>query len=543
MRELEHIVAWDAPVEVVAALDSRSTAKMPEPLFVASLGLASLDGALQLARDRGATLTPVRPGVYRVSLHDDASCAVAAALGAAPARLVCGDAWPDVEELLPYATRGLPTRDLGRSDIHVEVTAEPVRRRYAQEIGQLRAMAGLLLRMASLDDKRFDATLTDIAYGLADELKLLANELDHVRITGTLDAAGKTLDLSETIAFRTGVSERSFLSETLQELGRRATLPPDAFWQLPAKASSGVYSAAPEPARFRPIFASVAELTDAYLEHERIAPSLRQRARRILEAYPSLFVSGAIASGPGATPIPLTGMGWSAGVMNVRADVVTAMFADVTGLLGDRQLGQVLKARLDVDPKLLPKARTQVLALKGFPARATALTIEIPAALAKRLEEIERANSSAGAPKPGAAKAVTFTGIVVPDGERSYVAYGAEQKELVALLEAMRSGTEKKLADVLELAPLRQVRAPWAGYWTLTALAQYMDSALEGRGTQMLARAPNHGRSPWLMRMDVADQPSMLSVTLTAKVPQGAIQDFGSLIPELTGQGLLSRAP
>jgi hypothetical protein len=539
MRDLEHVIAWDAPLEVAAALDRKSTAKVPEPLFVASVGLVSIDKALELARDRGAGLTAMGPGIFRLNVHEDVSCAIAASVGMAPARLVCGNEWPDVEELLPYATRGLPTRDLGAYDVNIELVAEPVRRRYAQEITQLRAMAGLALRMASLDDKRFDSALTDVAYGIADELKALANEVDRVQLTAKLDMTGKTLDVAETLVLRTAGLERSFVSQIIQDTGRRATPPPDVFWELPAEANSAGYSVSGDPQRFVSIVKSLGELADAYLEHEKVAPSLRKRIRRLIEAYPSMVGSGAFANGPAAVKSPLTSMGWSVGVANQRADVITATLSDVVGLLQDRELAKGLKKWFEVDPKILPKGRTQAVRVKGFPARGTSYTFDFPAAFVKRLSEIDPKRSGAAA-EP--VKAVSFTIIVVPDGERSYVAYGTEAKQLTTLLEGVRAGTQKKLADRTELAALRQGRSVWGGFWTLEALVQYMQDTLGDRGQQMLARAPNHGRSPWLVRFDISEQASSLVLTGVAKIPRGAFQDAGSVLPDVAASGLLSQS-
>src|SRR6187402_1716091 len=53
LKGLESVVAWDAPLEAAVALDPAGEGKVPEPLAVVSVGLTSLDGALDLARRKG----------------------------------------------------------------------------------------------------------------------------------------------------------------------------------------------------------------------------------------------------------------------------------------------------------------------------------------------------------------------------------------------------------------------------------------------------------------------------------------------------------
>jgi hypothetical protein len=542
LKELEHVIAWDAPVELAGVLDRRSTEKVPPPLLVVSIGLTSVDKALDVARDHGGNVTQVAPGVFRVTADGEVSCAIAASLGPSPARVVCGESWSHVEELLPYATRGLPTRDLGANDLHVELAAEPIRRKYNQELSSLRAVAGLVLRMASLDDRRFDRVLTDVVYGLADELKALATEADRVQITARLDPTAKVLEFGEAVVLRSPTgAESSFTAQLFQDLARRQMVAPDVFWQLPANASTGAYSVGADAARVSALLKSVIELADAYLEHEKVAPALRKRVRRVLETYSSLSSTGVYAAGIPANPantIPVLNTGWSIGTSSQRADVITGLLGDMSALLADRELARLLKERLNFDAKLLPRMKSQVVAVKGFPARATAYQIELPAGLVEQLEKATDAKRAAGKEK---ALKSTLSLIVVPDGDRSFVAYSADQKQAIALLEAVHSPTEKKLASVSELQPLRSKPAWSAGFWTIEALLPYVDSLAKEKGIDLLTRMPNHGRSPWLFRLEITDRAPALSVSGTLRIPQGAFQDAGSLIPELAAAGLLSR--
>ncbi len=80
-------------------------------------------------REMGANVDRISPGVYQVSEgEEEPHCAVAAARGQAPARVVCGPKFESVERLLPYATRGLPEAPASANDLEIEFNPEPIQR-------------------------------------------------------------------------------------------------------------------------------------------------------------------------------------------------------------------------------------------------------------------------------------------------------------------------------------------------------------------------------------------------------------------------------
>ncbi|MGC4089904.1 MAG: hypothetical protein QM756_18855 [Polyangiaceae bacterium] len=211
VRVLNDVVAWDAPVEVAAVLDRHSSEKVPPPEYVVSVGLTSLTKVLSAAKDKGFEATRVSSSVYRVPLSDEVFCAVAAAAGAAPVRLVCSASWQNVEDLLPYATRGLPREDFAGQDLYLALRPAPLQRRYGQEIGALPLFVGIGLRQIQSDSPRLDRALADAAYGLAGELKTLAMQLDGFespRASTTL--ARRSTSVTRSASPRTSPSSRSY---------------------------------------------------------------------------------------------------------------------------------------------------------------------------------------------------------------------------------------------------------------------------------------------------------------------------------------------
>ena len=233
---LNQVVAWDAPVEAAAVLNRHSTEKAASPEYVVSVGLTSLNAALAAAKDKGYEATRVSPSVYRVPLSDEAFCAIAAAAGATPARAVCSKHWQDIEDLLAYATRGLPREDFGGKDLYLALKPAPLQQRYAQEISSLPLFVGIGLRQIQTDSPRLDRALADASYGIAGELKTVALQLDGFEVSARVDDSTKSLDFGYSFGF---TKDDSFTAQLFQDAGRRSSAPTDVFWDLPRTANAG----------------------------------------------------------------------------------------------------------------------------------------------------------------------------------------------------------------------------------------------------------------------------------------------------------------
>src|SRR6185503_19317439 len=103
-------LAFDSPVDAVAALDPKNTTEVP--LMAVSVGVRSVDAARRAFQTMGP-MTEVRPGEFRVSLRqgkkksDKPSCLLLSARGTAPGRLLCGRRDHDVDALRGFLARTL----------------------------------------------------------------------------------------------------------------------------------------------------------------------------------------------------------------------------------------------------------------------------------------------------------------------------------------------------------------------------------------------------------------------------------------------------
>jgi hypothetical protein len=547
LRGVDAVLAWDAPVEFAAVLDRHSTAKVAPPLVVVSFGLTSLPRALDLARDRGVSPTRVAPSVYRLPIDEEVTCALSAAVGAAPARLVCGTEWQGVEELLPYATRGLPNENLGDDDLHLELRGSPLQRKYSQEIAAVRLLTGLLLRQGQSDSPRLDRVLTEAAYALADELKALASEADRVEIRARLDEAKKSLEIGGAVSF---AKDGSFTAQMMQDTGKRSAPPPAAFWDLPRSGDSAGYSVGSDPKRLAPLANVGIELADAFLEQQKAPASLRQHVRGVIAALPAFVAPEVHVHGTASLPKQPTlvdrtnqRVGWGVTVVEQRADQLTKLLSEVQGLLADPALPKVMKERFSIEAKRLPKLRQRVVKVAGFAPRGTAFTLELPAALLESLESLEDSAKKAEPPKgkrAAAGPSAFISVVLVADGEKTWASFASDEKSALARLESARAGREGKLADLPELAPLRQGSYAAAGFSTLVGIVRSLESALPKRArdtAELFSHAQNQGRTPVLSLVSVTQRGSGVKASVALRIPEGTFQDLGGIVPWLISSG------
>jgi hypothetical protein len=547
---LENVLAWDAPLEVAAVLGSEQADALPPPRVVVSAGLSSLEGARSFVESHGGRAVRVAAGVYRVELHG-AHCAIAAALGSSPARLVCGDDWKDVEPLLPYATRGLPRETLTDTDVFFEIRLRPIERRYRDQIRSLRVLAGLFLRQIETDDARLDRALSDVVYALADELGQIATEADRLTLAAKLDSAGRSIDLGYTLALQ---GSSSTFGEILREAAKRAAPPPAVFFRLPADAHSGGFGIAGDPARLSKLMNYVSELLDAYLAREKLGARFRQRVRAALEAIPGVYGKSAYVSGGTATSQGMpakerlaASVGWHVGVVEQRIDGLTKLFGELVAAFNDREFANWLVEKRGIDRALMPKARSANLRVPSFAGMGSAYAIELPPKLASQIFDAlpdEGTAPGGGKPPKPQAKAekvapVSISIVLVPDGGETWFALAASQRAAVEKLVLAHGDAGAKLDSRAGLAPLKATTTVSGGFTTVESFARMFSELAEKSGVDLtagLAKVPEHGRTPILWWGLAEESGKELRVGARMRVPAGAVADVGGLIVQAAGR-------
>ncbi len=551
---VDQVLHWDAPVEVAAALDPGGRGDVPQPFAVVSVGLRGLEPALDLVRRSGESVRQVRAGVYRVG-RGGPSCVLAASVGPAPARIVCGDREEDLDALLPYATRGLPNENLGTKDLRIELRAEPWRRNYAAELRQAKTLATpFVLRKMSLDDARFDRPLADAVHALTDEALALVEDVDLVRLDASVNKGAGHADAVFSAKFR---GTNSWVVTSLVQAAARANTAPKAFFNLPKDATAASYSVATDPKRGEPIRRNLGELLDGFLAHSKVPKRLRDQASSLLDEMwvtesGSVYARGEV---PGL-PVPKdrfsaqereqlrVGFGWHIAAIEEPMKKYKTYLDRILKLYNDRQLRAMVQKEMHIKPNEWPKAR--VRGGRGLPAGSLVYELTLPGELFKDFGD------GRGPGKAGKALPIVF--VLVPDGKRTWFGLSADEKRLIERLSIAKKGdAAKTLASRAGLSKMRSRKAISQGFFSLMTFLGSVRSSMMGFANpssvreieKVLNAMPNHGETPMLTGFTVS-RGSKPELRWTITVPKEVFADLGALGPAIAASamgGPLAPAP
>ncbi len=523
-QDLKPVIAWDSSVELSAVPPVGNE----EPAWIVSVGLTSLDAGIELAQKRGLSPQREAQGLYRVRPFGKLECAIAGSLGPSPARLACAGDEAALERLLPYATRGLPQEKLSDEDLYLELRVEPLRRRYGKDLASARVVAGSIAKRMELDHPRFDRALHAAALAIADELKLSVDDIDTLRLVGSLVEQRGAIELTAHARLR---SQSSWVAALASDAAAQTKEAPAAFFRLPMDASTASFVSGIAPARFDGIEKASVELVDAFLEHHKIGAPARKRAEHLIQGYLNLSGGGPVASAEGveAGEGELAAREFGIWLLPDDSKNLGELMADFAFVASDTSLRKALASFLDVDAKELPKARIKPWKGAGVPKGASLLELAIPDTelLARATRHFAAAKGLRPPGKPG-----HFVIAVMPDGTGSAVGFGRDEKIVRRRLEAVVTGKGKTIADRDGAAELRKVRASYFGYVTLEAMVRAVSKEIKGVPPQLLQVVPNRGQTPITVSVSgVAGPP--LEVSLRMQVPKGVAEDLGALAPAL----------
>jgi len=489
-RKLSRAVLWEAPVEMLVALDAFGEGKVPPPLYIGSIGLKSLDEALSVAESMQMPTRKLAPGIFRVGDFPDASCAIAVSLGAAPARLICGNGTKDVDALLPYATRGLPSEPQTGADFELTLDAKPIQDHYGQDVTALRLFAGVAQQRIALDSPQFDRALQDAIYGGADEIINLFNDLERIRLEARLDTTRNVLTGSSELRLK---GNSSWLAGTFGAM-KPATIPA-ILPRLPPEATLAAYNTTLPAERYAALGRIAGELAAGLLEHQKLPEGTRKRAKHVFDAW---FANMPESFGFVVSPSPNDPLGYQ------RADTIVTrlsepapralgLYDDLFSLVRDPAVKHWAKTKLTLDEKLWPKVTKKPFKLAGFKAPATLFEVTVDMkALSTSNDSIIKSFKKMF---PGATdkQRGLLSIIVQPDGEFTYVMTGDDTKEMARVMaEHRKSEPGATLAK-----PARTDKIIAAGFFTLGYLAHALErSAQEPKVGKAFAAAPNHAKSP-----------------------------------------------
>ena len=536
LKGLEAVVAWDAPLEAAAALDPQGEGKVPQPVAVVSLGLTSLEGALDFARSKGQSVRRLRSGVYRIGDAQGISCTAGVSVGSVPARLVCGNRARDVDALFNYATRGLPNEPLPSVDFQIELRLDPIKKKYQSEIGSARMLAGFLLREVQVDNPRFDRALSDVAYTLVDEATALVHDLDRVRIDSSTDTAKNLINLRFNLKF---VGQKSWLVQSAAETLAMVEPAPELFWQMPADSTAASFGIGWKPGRLKPIGHTLAELLDGYLESEKVPAGLRNQASKSIELLFDQNTKQVRAQGE-LVDLPTDPLlsadyrvfGWQVAAIEGDSKNLISLFDGLSATLSSRDLARLLKTRVNLDAALLPKFSSHGVQVRGFKPGAKAYRLDISRELFEKyakgqlkLEPVPKGKALA--------KSVPLTLIVASDGERSWLGVCPDEKAMIKRLESLKDPKAPVLRTREGLEMLKSTPRAAGGFLTLERFAGQMGAlgVPAAEAHKVFTALPHHGETPVLFSYDLGSSGPEITTTLTA--PRAVVEDLGALVPVL----------
>lgn len=540
---LSQAAVFDAPVDFAAMLDPASV-EAPHVFWAFSVGASSTDVAAAFFRSQGARVTDESAGSFRAVVQGGPACLIVRALGSSPARVVCSDEVQNAAALAPYMSCGLPTEPSGATEFHAHVSADPFRRRYGSQVTLVRTVGvPFLLRELSLDHPKFDRALRDVLYGLADEVIALAYDVDRFDIDATLAPGGNALDVSMSMSM---IGQRSWWAETAAHVAGKGAAAPDYFWKLPADSLSASYTAVADPDRFRAIAAALRELADGWLDYHKLSD---KRRTPLVDSLEQLFTSPArgsayatvpdealfAAAEHGASGSPESvraSIGQNVYVVDQGGDRMVRFASEVVKTLGDRAFRQHLAQTNVLTAAEIPSGKERAPKnAKGLAPNTKVFEITIPAAALESASRMTRSGHGKGrvAPPPRSEKPgepVSVFLVAMPDGASTWFGLGTDEKLLETRLADIKAGTGATLATRQGLAALKTDVAASAGFSSLAALVQGMQSSLgkDAPSLKSLNSLPHRGEAPllWHAGSD-ANGPKM---SATARLPRDLVEDI-----------------
>jgi hypothetical protein len=569
------VLKLDAAVDFAVALDPSSTDEEPKFFGAVSVPVRSLEEARAvLARE---TMTQIRPGVYRETLRsgsdpDDEGflCDLAASVGDAPARLVCGQAEADLDALGPWLARGMPMASFGRGDLHVQLRARPLQERYGSllknqaDLAAIAASAWLSTEAGVQDPRLLSAPGSVLAEGVG-----FVQDMDALTIDGVLDASGGTMTLEGTLRMR---SSRSWLTRLLTDRNDRAGAPPPIFWQAPRESDSASFGRGQDPKLFEGIRRTLELAMSTALTKAKVPAADRKPIEEWVASMPLADAAAVAARGPVRSsykPKPPA--------QRKPADAIEQARAFVNGYLGWYLVGvdtpaaphaawlrktadacaaavRQLKAhkgpgKLDKDDLRWVPTMKVVSAPAGFPKEAVALELSVDVDSRAIWEVTGHLSGGVDVPPhpegPAAKGKITLHMVVVPDGPgRSWMGYSADAETLRKRMAAALSGAPREgtIAAMPGLEPLRTPASTWAGFVIYGSMLDgYFDLLRGGHEPaialveQAMKSAPNRFNTPLLV-IGSGTAGAAPSTTVRVRMQKGTLDDIGALVRFLTSE-------
>ena len=554
--KMADVVSLDAPIDAVGVADISRAGQVPEPMFAWSIGLTSLQRALAASNGRPEKIAD---GVWRLGGKDSwgSPCAVAAAAGKTPARLVCAERSRDLA-IAAYVARNVATMPEPAADMHAEIRLRGLLDKYGRMWANQARGLPVLAEELKLDIPSFDEALKDTAEALADEAGAVLADADSIAVDITVNQQ-KGVQLTFEAAF---AGKRSWLVQTMLDGSHLAGPPPEILWVLPKSTEAFAWGHSADPARFAPVLAAGRSLLLGFMQHEKVGSAAdRQAIGKLLRLPTKKYVGSVSASGHfSATPAKagkaafadmLDGVvGWHVVGMEDSSAEVKSYLTDMVNVYNRPSLQGMMKKEMGSDAKHLPRVKItrapQALGAGSMEVEVTIPQVEDPTdAMGLGAPPV------AGPPPQPKTIDVKMHILLMADGQRTWMGLAGNRDELAKLMATLKGkGPADSLATRSELAGLKRGKHSAGSVTSLDGalgvlkpmVMGFMASApagVAGPGQQVLTmfeRLPNKGKTPITAYVDV-DAGAKPRTSMTMTVPRETLDDIGFVI-----QGIMQLA-
>jgi len=541
------LIALDAPIDVIVAVDTKQT--QPQPMFAIAVGLSSLRGALGAVKGRPE---PLGPGMWKLGADNSYGprCVVAASAGTAPARLICAERYRHLEVLAPYVARTLPSTVQLPVDGRLELRMKGLAKRYGPMLHSRARGLPVLAEEFKLDIPAFDDALMDAATALAEEAGDLIYDLDTIRIDADIDPQ-RGAKLTGKFQF---AGKRSWIVSAAMDGTSLAGPAPDIFWRLPKPSDTVNWTRTSDPARYAKILSTLRKLLDGGLQKIRFGTAAdRAAVAKLLRLPFGKFTATAGAGGhfdgaPSSTASEgLLGelfgdtLGWQLFGLEEGPTALRAYLQELVRTYNRPTLQQRLRKELGTDAQLLPRVRIvpapRALGAGGLDVELTVKNIEDPF----DTPPLPGKTSQRGTPRT---TSFTFHVLLMADGaSRTWLGFAADRDRLARIMATTKgpSPGPDSLAQRPGLSQFKRGRYVSGGMITLEAFIEAMKPGMStamqlGPGAaemqQLMAALrglPHQGKSPMLVLATAVDGPRP-SVAFEMTVPRGTLEDTGHLL-------------
>lgn len=534
-----NLVRTDAPIDLVMIADMDTDGQVPEPMFAISVGLSSVQAALDASKGKARKISD---GTWEIGTQDKwgEPCAVAAAMGTAPARLVCGERKAHVEKVAAFVARNIAAKNDPQHDIRVEVSLRGLLDKYGRQWQNQAKGLPVLVEEGKLGIAKFDQALMDAADAVAAEAGALIHDADSFVMDVGIDAT-KGAHVGVQLKF---AGQQSWLVQTMLDGSQNKGPAPEIVWQLPASSDYAAWGTSGDPQRFDGIIAAGRAMLEGAMEHEGVGTAADRKAigelvRLVSKAkhVPTVHAAGHFPN-VNTNPSSITHViddvvGWYLFGFDDKPAEVKKWLQDAVKVYNRPSLQKLMKDELgSSDAKHLPKVKS-IATPPGLGAGGLAIEVTVP-----DLED--PFGKSANATKPKTVD-VTMYLVMMGDADRTWIGIAGNKLELIKLMAGLKGTGTATLAGRADLARMKNESHQGGAFTSLTGVVGmvkpiiYAMMSSPGAGSsagmgqevlKILEQMPNKGATPILMFADAVPG-ARPSVTWSLDISRGTLTDIG----------------